>query len=456
MAEETPDCPGCARRDREIAELKAEMARLRAMVEELQRSVKRQTAPFSKGEPKANPKTPGRKPGADYGDHASRESPSHIDEAHRARLPDLSECCGAAVRQTGEAVQYQAEIVRRTVQRRFDIEVGCCSECGKRVQGRHPLQTSDALGAAANQLGAEAKALAVHLNKDLGLSYGKVQRFFRMAFGLSVSRGGACKAVLKAADRARPCYREIERTLRRSRRIYPDGTGWKVSERLQWLWVFVARRAVLYRIRPSRGGDVVVEVLGQDWSGEMGHDGWAPYDAFERAIHQQCLGHLFRRCEGLLKVATRGAVRFPRAVKAVLKDSLALRERRDQGEVSVHGVAVATGRLQVRLDRLLIWTKANAVNERFAKHLFRHRDQIFTFLKRPGLEATNWPAEQAIRPAVVNRKVWGGNRTERGARAQEILVSTLQTCAIRGHDSFDFLVDLLQRPAYHQPLLIPT
>jgi hypothetical protein len=33
----------------------------------------------------------------------------------------------------------------------------------------------------------------------------------------------------------------------------------------------------------------------------------------------------------------------------------------------------------------------------------------------PGLEATNWRAEQAIRPIVVARKVWGRNRTPCGA-----------------------------------------
>ena len=31
-----------------------------------------------------------------------------------------------------------------------------------------------------------------------------------------------------------------------------------------------------------------------------------------------------------------------------------------------------------------------------------------TFLYEENLEASNWPAEQAIRPAVVNRKVFGG------------------------------------------------
>ena len=443
-----PECPGCQA-------LRAEVERLRKIVEELQRSVKRQTAPFSKGEPKSDPKTPGRKPGADYGEHVRRSAPSRIDEVHRAVLRERSECCRAPIRKTGTGVQFQSEIVRQVVHRRFDIEIGCCTGCGKRIQARHSLQTSDALGAAASQFGAEAKALSAHLNKDLGLSYGKVRRFFRMAFALTMSRGGACKAVMRAADRARPCYRQIETTVRRSRRLYPDETGWKVAGRLQWLWVFVARTAVLYRIRPSRGGDVVVEVLGPDWSGEMGHDGWAPYDAFERARHQQCLGHLFRRCKGLLEVATRGAVRFPRAIKSVLKDSLALRDRRDEGALSAHGVAVATGRLQARMDRLLAWPRTHAANQRLAKHLSRHRDQLFTFLKHPGLEATNWPAEQAIRPAVVNRKVWGGNRTEHGARAQEILVSTIQTCSLRGHDSFAFLVDLLQRASYHPALLIP-
>jgi transposase len=49
-------------------------------------------------------------------------------------------------------------------------------------------------------------------------------------------------------------------------------------------------------------------------------------------------------------------------------------------------------------------------------------------LEREDVEATNWPAEHAIRPAVVNRKSCGGNRTDRGAKAQSILMSLLRTC----------------------------
>jgi transposase len=94
-------------------------------------------------------------------------------------------------------------------------------------------------------------------------------------------------------------------------------------------------------------------------------------------------------------------------------------------------------------------------NERLAKHLYKHRHQLLTFLYHPGLDATNWRAEQAIRPAVVNRKVWGGNRTQTGAEAQSILMSVLRTCAQQHRDSLTFLSRLLcgQRPRL---LLAPT
>jgi hypothetical protein len=47
----------------------------------------------------------------------------------------------------------------------FYIHVGRCKQCGQRVQGRHPGQTSDAVGSAASQLGPRAIALATELNK---------------------------------------------------------------------------------------------------------------------------------------------------------------------------------------------------------------------------------------------------------------------------------------------------
>lgn len=63
----------------------------------------------------------------------------------------------------------------------------------------------------------------------------------------------------------------------------------------------------------------------------------------------------------------------------------------------------------------------------------------FWFLIDPTIDATNYRAEQAIRPAVVNRKVWGGNRTWPGAWDQSILTSVLRTCDQQARNPFDFL-----------------
>ena len=40
---------------------------------------------------------------------------------------------------------------------------------------------------------------------------------------------------------------------------------------------------------------VAEDILGLDYDGTMIHDGWAPYDQFTDARHQQCLNHLLRR-----------------------------------------------------------------------------------------------------------------------------------------------------------------
>src|SRR5574341_2622551 len=125
---------------------------------------------------RSEPKKPGRKAGADYGRHACRRVPQRIDESILVPLPEPCPHCGGAVAFQRTEAQYQEEIVRRTLVRRFDIAVGQCQRCGRHVQGRHPWQTSDALGAAAVQLGPEALTLAALLNKQMGLSLGHTRQ----------------------------------------------------------------------------------------------------------------------------------------------------------------------------------------------------------------------------------------------------------------------------------------
>src|SRR5262249_33627357 len=194
----------------------------------------------------------------------------------------------------------------------------------------------------------------------------------------------------------------------------------------------------------SGGGGGAAGVLGWDYAGALIHDGWAAYDRFVEAVHQQCLAHPLRRCRELLEVATRGAVRFPRAVRALLQAALDLRDRHAGGKVSDHGLAGARRHLANRLPDPAFPPKADPANERLAEHLWRHLEEWFTFLRLRGLDATNWRAELAIRFGVIYRKVWGGNRTWAGARAQAVLMSVWRTCWQQGRSALDFLSQLLR------------
>ena len=440
---------------RELVKAQAlEIEKLRRLADELQRKQHRPHAPFSKGTPKAAPKPPGRKPGTAYGRKVHRQRPRKVDEVYAAPLPGhCPGCGGSSLCQDHVEPQFQVEIPRRPITRQFNSAFGHCNACGCAVHGRHPLQTNAAVGAAASQLGPDAQALAVQLNKEAGLSHGKIARFFQAAFGIHLTRGASAQIMLRAAERCRPHYCDISWFVRSSPTVYADETGWKVGGRLQWLWAFVTTRATLYLIRPSRGHDVLDEVLGLDFSGTLGHDGWSPYDLLTQAQHQQCNAHLLRRCVLLLESAARGAVRFPRAVKALLQDGLALRDRRDEGLLSPHGLAVAAGRLEARLERLLQARLSHPANARFAKHLGRHQHEIFPYLLNPDVEPTDWPGEQALRPAVILRKVWGGSRTPYGAEAQAILTSVLRTCWQQGQDSLAFLSQTLRAPPRRLPAL---
>lgn len=86
-------------------------------------------------------------------------------------------------------------------------------------------------------------------------------------------------------------------------------------------------------------------------------------------------------------------------------------------------------------------------NRRLLDHLMAERSALFTFLTVDGIEATNWRGEQAMRPAVVNRKVFGGNRTWRGAATQSRIMSVLRTTAQRQMDPIDYLVRVARATA---------
>jgi transposase len=489
----------------ENARLLAENARLRGQLEEARRAGKRQAAPFSKGAPKKEPARPGRKPGEGYGSRAHRPVPDRVDEEIRVPLPAACPCCSGELEFEDEVDQYQEEIrwVRGHV-RRFRVSRGRCRRCGRRAQGRHPDQTSDALGAAGSQVGPRAVATAAWLNKELGVAMGKVSQILAL-FGVQVTPGGLYQAIGRLARAAEPTREALVLAVCHSAAVAADETGWRVAGRRQWLWVFVGDAGVtVYLIAPGRGYEQAAGVLEGGFGGVLERDGWAPYRRFTDAQHQTCLAHLLRRAAELIGDSIAGQAKIPHAVRRLLLDALAVRDRHsdllaDPGGDIIEGTAVEIGdqrplltagtssrddrddrddrdeiiaggqrrqaqldaditRLQGEIDRLLARSPTHEPNRKLLKHLAAEREHLLTFLSTPGVAATNWRAEQALRPAVVNRKNWGGNRTNHGAEVQQTLMSVIRTSRQQHVCPIALLEDLLRQrtPAPSSMLRLPT
>jgi transposase len=436
----------------ENTRLREENSRLQKELETARRAAKRQAAPFSRGQRKSPPKSPGRKSGKQYGEHHRRPIPDHVDEPIVVAVPEkCPQCSGSLIVERIES-QFQEEIVRTTWIRRFDIPICRCEQCGKRVQGRHPLQTSDALGAAAVQVGPEALTLGLLMNKSQGLPHADVAAILKQGFHLRMSRSGICRAIQRVARKAEATWYALREAARRSHLAHMDETGWRVDAQLRWLWAVVTEQITYCEILPGRGFPEASAILGAEYAGWLIHDGLQIYYKFLKAAHQSCVAHLIRRCRDMAEVATPTAARFPLAVKQLLEQGLGLRDRYLEQNITLHGLWTATGRLEAKLDRLLASNYQDPANRRLAKHLSHERPYVFTFLYCPGLvDATNNVAERVMRILVMIRKTWGGNRTQNGARAQAILTSVLCTARQQDKDIFHLLVDLLRS---QQPKLL--
>lgn len=442
----------------ENAALKAEIARLKQRIAELERAAKRQATPFARDGHKADPKRPGRKAGQGLFSYRAHPTPDEVDETKAARL-DCCPACGGAVTDVKAHEQFVIDLpeVQPKITR-YVTESGYCSRCGRRVRSRPPEQISEARGAAGGMIGPRAKALAADLKHRLGVPFAKICEVLEVGFRLRWTRSGACQADARLAEQARPVYQELIALIRQCAVAQADERGWRIGTLSAWLWVFTNRQATVYTIKQSRGHDVVVAILGQEFAGILVSDCFLAYDHRELAegLKQECLGHLLKDLSPMEAEKTRGAVRFAQAGMAVLRAALGLREQKLT--LSPEAFAAQAAAIEQRLARLIDEKRrlTDPDNVGRAKRLRKQREHLLRFLYVEGLDATNNQAERMLRPAVITRKTSSCNRTEGGAEAHSILASILVTCRQRALSTVDFLVRLQRATGGAIPSLVPA
>jgi transposase len=445
MASARPECPGCRKRDQRINQLQDKIRHLTQQLDETRRESHRQAHPFRREITSEQPKKPGRRKGH-QADLRPVPPPELVDRTIEVAL---SECplCHVPLDEQGQVVQLQTDLPPIVpIITRFHIETGWCPCCRQHWQGRHPEQTSDAIGAAGNTLGPVVLTMAAEMKHRLGVSYRKICDFLQTYCNLKVCPAAFVRAEKRLADLARPTYELLLDALRRAEVVHADETGWRIGRANAWLWVFSSKHATIYAIRKSRGSDVPQEILGPDFDGYLVIDGGKAYEVLDYE-KGQCNSHLLRRAKDLQKTVSPREQQFLRDLSHLLQGAIDLAQRRE--DLSPEGYARRTKEIDNRLEEWLLdrfgrYQSLSPDLQRLAKHIANHRDEWLLFLREPAVPPTNNHAEQMLRPAVITRKIGGCNKNLWGALVHSILASIMVTCHRQGKRFLDLARQLWQ------------
>lgn len=442
------------RLEQRVAKLAAENTLLKQRLKDLAAHKQASAAAAVPAFVKANtPHRTGKKPGRKAGHVAAvRPMPSRIDVHQPVPVPinGVGQPSCPHCRTQLSDVKHHRRIVEDIVPSKvittcYHTTGGYCPSCRKQVESRAEDQPP-AADLPHAQLGLNALATAAVMRVCYRLPLRQITALFAQLPGLKLSASAIVKQLKRLARWLEGQYERLKLVLRAAGVVHADETGWRTNGRNGYLWTLTNTTHTLYHVDRSRGGKVIVGLLGKSFGREGGgklvSDFYSAYDQLG-GVQQKCLTHLLRELRDT--IAKRPELKnhpFFKRCKALVQAMLRLKHQ--QTTLGKKNYAHQVQLLEARLAKLKESKSDDADAHRLAKRLRKYHDKLTPFLHHADLDGTNNAAERALRPAVVMRKITGGSRSPSGAKAWSILASIMRTAQQQGRDVLDTIKTLLK------------
>ena len=206
----------------------------------------------------------------------------------------------------------------------------------------------------------------------------------------------------------------------------------RVSGLNQWEWVFQNERVCYHIIRPSRGAQVIEEVMAEAVPEVWGADLYSAQKCHPGQQWQVCLAHQLRDCQYAID---KGDTIFAPVMQELFQRAIGIHHRRE-------GLASSTlERYRTQIKRQLKQALTLNPDQDDGKHLLKRylevQENLFVFLDRPEVPPTNNSSEQALRMSVIFRKVTNGFRSDWGKEVFSNIRSIINTGTRQGLSAFE-------------------
>lgn len=331
---------------------------------------------------------------------------------------------------------------------RYRRHIHRCRRCHHTCQGRGDLELPGA------HIGPRARLLTCYSRAHLGISLGKTRALLHDFFGLTVSRAGLLGHLRWGGTLFEPVVEELLERLRNSPVVQGDETGWRINGQLAWAWCFRDPVLALFLIDRHRNRDVIARVLGPSFAGTLVSDFYAAYHGLD-CPKQRCLVHLLRELAKLREELPWQSVRaFIQPLITLFQDAIQL--GKDRAAMSQRAFDRAHQAILDRYDDLM----ANCHSQhpdciRIWRRLFRHGNELFTFLNDPQVLADNNGCERDIRSLAAARNDGGTHRADWSATAFARIKIVIVTGLKNGLRFIHYGLEVVQAKLQGQPPPLP-
>jgi transposase len=442
--------------EQRIADLEAENADLRrrlAQVEhQLQTIRQRGRRPVHRRDDPNTPRTDRRR--QEHRQHPGcfrpEPPPGTVFIEHDVHPEQCSHCGASDLEPTGQYDDHvMADLPEPKIEwHRYRRYVYRCRCCQRTCQGRGDLELPGA------HLGPRARLLTCYGRAHLGISLGKTQDLLHDFFGLTISRAGLLGHLRWGGQLFAPVVDELLELLRQSPVVQGDETGWRINGQPAWAWCFRDPRLALFLIDRHRSRDVLVRTLGASFAGTLVSDFYAVYNGLDCA-KQRCLVHLLRELAKLREELPWQSVRaFIQPLIELFQDAIQL--GKDREKLGPEAFFPAYQRLIDRFDDVMLKTQSRHPDcVRIWKRLYKHCDELFTFLDDPAVPADNNGTERDIRSLAAARNDGGTHRADWSAAAFARLKSIIVT-GMKNHVRFiQYGIDVVRAKLRGERLPLP-